>query len=432
VNRVEKSERRLEVTTMKWRRLSSILVLAGLALGLLPGGRAHGDSALQQLSAARGGVVRSPSGHLTLAIPPGALEKDTVITVAELPPGEGTALGPTYDLGPAGLQFHRPVTLTLRYEAADIPAGFDPEDVAVTEVNPPAKDRATPTPAASLPASDSPEMDAPPNPWDYLDSAVDAAAGTVSARIEHFSRYAIRSYASYTLGSGEKLLFALNSLKSENSVGLFDLGLTQASAAGTGYASANYHLPTGEFLQKVGTPVGTQGIASALTMLVKWFRVKRGRQGETSTDAGTIAADIEHWAAYSGNRRIISFCVVHYDRQGERIGEASVAGKANKAPGERRPPSQSHGMVGRGIWCESYQADPIGQYFQPYAAGAQAFRIKGCHWEAGQWYAVALSVTTFVAGNPPHTGVAAGGGEVQWLGVQPKGTCHVSTLAVEG
>jgi hypothetical protein len=287
---------------MKRRDRSLVLAFIGLwILGLALIGSAHGDSALQQVSAVRGAVVRSPSGRLTLAIPPGALEKDTTVSVAETPStGEGTVLGPTYDLGPTGLKFRQPVTLTIRFEPWDIPPAYDPEDVAITEVNPPAKGAPMPggAPGTVTPASPpatvnppaaggAPASAVPASPFEYLDSEVDTGQGTVSTRIEHFSHYAARSYASWTLGSVAKDLVSYGVVvppPGKPNFGLFDYGITIASGQGSGYATGNYHL-RGEFRQTVGAKMGVTGLGAVDMHVVKWFRVKKGRKGESSTDS---------------------------------------------------------------------------------------------------------------------------------------------------
>jgi len=67
---------------------------------------------------------------MTLTILPGALEKDTSINNEELNSGEGPVMGPTHKLGPDGLKFPRPATLTPRFKPADVPEGFEKVDIA--------------------------------------------------------------------------------------------------------------------------------------------------------------------------------------------------------------------------------------------------------------------------------------------------------------
>ncbi len=71
---------------------------------------------------AAGGSVTSDDGVLTVDIPAGALSEDTLITVAPAPDfvtpplGDGEQLGLAYELGPDGLAFEAPVTVSFDIE----------------------------------------------------------------------------------------------------------------------------------------------------------------------------------------------------------------------------------------------------------------------------------------------------------------------------
>jgi hypothetical protein len=69
---------------------------------------------------AAGGQVTTSDGDLSIVVPAGALAKDTVITVEEVPAPASGAIGKTYEIGPTGTQFLAPVTLSLRYAQADL------------------------------------------------------------------------------------------------------------------------------------------------------------------------------------------------------------------------------------------------------------------------------------------------------------------------
>ena len=69
------------------------------------------------VSAAAGGTVADPSGKTSLVIPPGALEKDTDITLSLTPAANG-ALVDVSEFGPDGLKFLKPVALTIKADAA--------------------------------------------------------------------------------------------------------------------------------------------------------------------------------------------------------------------------------------------------------------------------------------------------------------------------
>jgi Stigma-specific protein, Stig1/ZU5 domain len=83
---------------------------------------------------ASGGSVSTATGA-SLLFPPGALANDTTITIAATAsapvPAHATAVGEPYVFGPEGSQFDKPVTLTLPFTAASIPAGKTSSDIAI-------------------------------------------------------------------------------------------------------------------------------------------------------------------------------------------------------------------------------------------------------------------------------------------------------------
>ncbi|MBN1630110.1 MAG: DUF4339 domain-containing protein [Thermoleophilia bacterium] len=84
-------------------------------------------------------------GFITVDIPEGAVASDTSIVLTRLDAPfkrdasanahpeavEAVAIGPTYDLGPAGTSFLEPVTVTLRYDLGFGPQEIDPDRIAV-------------------------------------------------------------------------------------------------------------------------------------------------------------------------------------------------------------------------------------------------------------------------------------------------------------
>ncbi|WP_437323690.1 DUF5050 domain-containing protein [Sorangium sp. So ce381] len=67
----------------------------------------------QQFSVdAQGGTFTAEDGF-TIDVPPGAVSEDTVITIERIEEAPEGAVGPLYVLGPEGLTFARPITLTL-------------------------------------------------------------------------------------------------------------------------------------------------------------------------------------------------------------------------------------------------------------------------------------------------------------------------------
>lgn len=156
-------------------------VVGGTVTGIAPGAAIIQAAADGQVSAAHvtvsdggvvgtaGGTVTALGGQVTLTIPANALAQSTSITVAP-------AVAPTADprlvghsaiaLGPLGTSIAQPVTVSVRYDPASVPAQTDESHLAI-----------------------------------YLDSAgswhlvagstVDAGAKSVSAGIAHFGSYAI-------------------------------------------------------------------------------------------------------------------------------------------------------------------------------------------------------------------------------------------------
>lgn len=117
-----------------------------------------------------GGTVTAPDSPITLSVPPGALSSPVGITLTPLSPSAvpandagAPALG-AVDLGPDGTTFAVPVTLTMPWNPAELPAGVPAEDLAIYLVD----------------ASGA---------WIELPVTIDLANHTISAQLEHFSRY---------------------------------------------------------------------------------------------------------------------------------------------------------------------------------------------------------------------------------------------------
>lgn len=111
------------------RGFAASLVLLTLAAC---GGRPSVPPPVTVTVGAAGGTVMGPSGA-KVVIPAGALTKDTPIGIAQsdagapaLPAGT-TSLGATFAFTPHGTAFAVPVTITLPFDAASVPAGSAPE-----------------------------------------------------------------------------------------------------------------------------------------------------------------------------------------------------------------------------------------------------------------------------------------------------------------
>jgi hypothetical protein len=72
---------------------------------------------------AAGGALASSDGRLRISIPAGALAADTTISIQPITATAPGAVGPGYRLGPEGLAFAKPVTLTFGYSIDEASAG---------------------------------------------------------------------------------------------------------------------------------------------------------------------------------------------------------------------------------------------------------------------------------------------------------------------
>ncbi len=366
-------------------------------------------STAQQVSAARGGVVVSPSGRLVLTIPAGALAADTTVFVAETAPGEDLFVGPTFVLQPDGLQFRQPAGLTIRYAPADLPAGYEPDDVAITEVNPEGKGTA----AAAPPGGDILATGG----WQYLDSDVDADAGTVSGEISHFSRYSLRAIAGYRLGTG------MTTLK-----GPFDYGIKYADETGAGAAKANWG-KVGEVFEDVAVTFGSEGLAMAHVEIAKWFRVKPGKTGQRSSDQVYITGGVEHNALFVGgtNQYIITLGFVLADAAAQPIGTPEITSIL---------PPKGGRFTSQGVLNQVYFHDPMMPNLTQFPAGPPyevehlKVTFKNCRLVAGRIYGLTTSVTTSVAGRAAQPHVDPTGGGVRFYGPFP-GKCMIDLPYVD-
>ncbi len=83
-----------------------------------------------------GGVVRTSDGRVTIEVPPGAVSAETTVTIRSVADDPADALlvpGSTYELGPDGITFDVPVTLTIAYDAARIPAGVEEAELRIAK-----------------------------------------------------------------------------------------------------------------------------------------------------------------------------------------------------------------------------------------------------------------------------------------------------------
>jgi hypothetical protein len=92
-----------------------------------------GTSSGQGTVGASGGQVSTSDGALTVNVPAGALPGDTQITITEIQSPIAGAIGKTYEIGPTGTQFAKPVTLSFAYGGFDL-MGTDPSALEVATI----------------------------------------------------------------------------------------------------------------------------------------------------------------------------------------------------------------------------------------------------------------------------------------------------------
>ena len=124
-----------------------------------------------------GGTIEAAGAELE--IPAGAVSGDTPITVERSEPSatDTRVVGDVYEFGPEGVTFTVPVTITLPYDPADLPAGVSPRLLRLhTLVN---------------------------GRWQVVPGSVDAENHTVSGSTTHFSTWAVLPASFASISSGE-------------------------------------------------------------------------------------------------------------------------------------------------------------------------------------------------------------------------------------
>jgi hypothetical protein len=85
-----------------------------------------------------GGIVTSADGRASLVVPPNALSGTTALTVtatSAVPLDPRAVAQSAYAIGPAGVQFATPATLTLQYNPALAPVGIVEDELMVHQLN---------------------------------------------------------------------------------------------------------------------------------------------------------------------------------------------------------------------------------------------------------------------------------------------------------
>jgi hypothetical protein len=93
------------------------------------------EKGVGQRAGTAGGTINLAGGNVTLTLPPGALPNDiflTVVPATNLPSGGPNPIpGTAWDFGPDGLVFDKPVTMTIKYDPANLPQGTDESELRI-------------------------------------------------------------------------------------------------------------------------------------------------------------------------------------------------------------------------------------------------------------------------------------------------------------
>jgi hypothetical protein len=245
------------------------------------------------MPAGKGGELTAPSGRAILTIPPGALAADTEVSITQLPPEAGPAVGPVYDLQPDGLRLAQSATFTVRYKPLDVPKGYRPEDVTIMQVLPGPEPQGQSGLGAAAAAAARP-------PYQNLQTNVDLAAGTATAQLAHLSRYSARAYATFDISEWNGEL-----------TGSFDFGQARAEHSGAADARSAYDL-LGGLEAIVQVPPGQEGQGWAWVCLWQVFKIVRRQMSREIARVGyrDIEVPITHKGTVAPGTNIYD---VHYN-----------------------------------------------------------------------------------------------------------------------
>jgi len=107
-------------------------------------------------------------GNVTMNVPAGAVDQSHEIKVEVAENAPAGNIGQAYDIGPDGLQFSNPVTITISYSVGDIPSGVDESSLVLATTE--------------------------GSQWRNIEgSTVNTTAHAVSGNVTHLSIYGVRS-----------------------------------------------------------------------------------------------------------------------------------------------------------------------------------------------------------------------------------------------
>jgi hypothetical protein len=159
------------MSTMPMKSRWSWLAVSGMALAVVGCGSSPtaGDRRIATGDIGQaGGRLVSTSGQVEVTIPPGAVTSNVAFTIQQVDSPRAGAVGQVFELGPSGMTFHQPVTLTFHYLSADL-GDNPPQALRVATL-----DR---------------------HGWQPVPSVVDVRTGAVSGEATHFSPWTLVLFA---------------------------------------------------------------------------------------------------------------------------------------------------------------------------------------------------------------------------------------------
>jgi hypothetical protein len=238
-------------------------------------------------------------GKARLEIPPGALDKDTQVSISEVTGSDNLigptydlqsaglqfakpAIGPSYDLQPAGLQFAKPAILSIDYSASDLPDGAEPDEVAIVSLDEHYEAAQDDTMAPTL-------LKTMPH---YIKTTISDTGTTAKAEITHFSNYGIEYTVTLTASPNETkwILNPQDNILQQSEY--FDYGkeetfiTTMYAASGTAHATYALALPLIQLhVETFCNGDLCSGDATATCYIAKIFHVKAGQKTQTISGA---------------------------------------------------------------------------------------------------------------------------------------------------
>jgi hypothetical protein len=152
-----------------------------------------------------GGTLRFQNGQVTMQFPAGAVASDTAIGIVPIStlPVDGVP-GTVYEFSPDGIQFAKPVRLTVKYDPAQIPSGTLETQLSLANIK--------------------------PDGWQPLETSGDAGANTLSADLNGFSGYGavptVRAWLFGASGSGSDV--STSGIAADNNGGVYVIGSSDA------------------------------------------------------------------------------------------------------------------------------------------------------------------------------------------------------------